>query len=194
MEPPAIWSHFESLKDPRVERTRRQQLIDIVMISVLAVVAGADGWSDIVQFAEDRQDWFKTFLELPAGIPCDDTFRRVFAALDPVKFQAGFLSWAKCLVGSTEGQLVAISRKADYILSLKENQPSLHREVQEFFASAESDGYRDVLLQLPAAAAGCYSRAACGGGWLLLQSCLRRRLLLLAQMAHSARLSCGCPV
>ena len=92
MEPPAIWSHFESLKDPRVERTRRQQLIDIVIISVLAVVAGADGWSDIVQFAEDRQDWFKTFLELPAGIPCDDTFRRVFAALDPVKFQAGFLS------------------------------------------------------------------------------------------------------
>jgi predicted transposase YbfD/YdcC len=221
MEPPAIWSHFENLKDPRVERTRRHQLIDIVIISVLAVVAGADGWSDIVQFAEDRQDWFKTFLELPAGIPCDDTFRRVFAALDPVKFQAGFLSWAKCLVGSTEGQLVAIdgktarhsfaseqdqgalhivsawaaqhqvvlgqlateaksneitaipqllemldlkgatvtidamgcqkkiaekivSGKADYILSLKENQPSLHREAQEFFASAESDGYRDV--------------------------------------------------
>lgn len=103
MEPPAIWSHFEGLKDPRVERTRRHQLMDIVIISVLAVVAGADGWSDIVQFAEDRQDWFSTFLELPAGIPCDDTFRRVFAALDPVKFQAGFLSWAKCLVGSTEG-------------------------------------------------------------------------------------------
>ena len=105
MEPPAIWSHFEGLKDPRVERTRRHQLMDIVIISVLAVVAGADGWSDIVQFAEDRQDWFNTFLELPAGIPCDDTFRRVFAALDPVKFRAGFLSWAKCLVGSTEGQL-----------------------------------------------------------------------------------------
>jgi hypothetical protein len=56
MERPAIWSHFESLKDPRVERTRRHQLVDIVIISVLAVVAGADGWSDIVQFAEDRQD------------------------------------------------------------------------------------------------------------------------------------------
>jgi hypothetical protein len=108
MERPAIWSHFESLKDPRVERTRRHQLMDIVIISVLAVVAGADGWSDIVQFAEDRQDWFKRFLELPAGIPCDDTFRRVFAALDPVEFQACFLSWAKCLVGSTQGQLWAI--------------------------------------------------------------------------------------
>jgi hypothetical protein len=88
MEPPAIGSQFEGLKDPRVERTRRHQLMDIVIISVLAVVAGADGWSDIVQFAEDRQDWFSTFRELPAGIPCDDTFHRVFAALDPVKFQA----------------------------------------------------------------------------------------------------------
>ena len=65
--------------------------MDIVIISVLAVVAGANGRSDIVQFAEDRQDWFKTFLELPARISCDATFRRVFAALDPVKFQAGFL-------------------------------------------------------------------------------------------------------
>jgi len=77
MEVPAIWSHFDGLNDPRVERTRRHQLMDIVIISVLAVVAGADGWSDIVQFAEDRQDWFNNFLELPAGIPCDDTVGQV---------------------------------------------------------------------------------------------------------------------
>jgi len=51
--------------------------MDIVIISVLAAVAGADGWSDIFQFAEDSQDWFKAFLELPAGIPCDDMFRSV---------------------------------------------------------------------------------------------------------------------
>ena len=44
------------------------------------------------KFAEDRQDWFKTFLELPAGILCDDTFRRVFADVDLVKFQTGFSS------------------------------------------------------------------------------------------------------
>jgi predicted transposase YbfD/YdcC len=221
MEAPPIWSHFEALQDPRVERTRRHRLMDIVIISVLSVVAGADGWSDIVQFAEDRLDWFKTFLELPAGIPSDDTFRRVFAALDALQFQACFLSWARCLVGSTDGQLVAIdgktarrsfaseqdqgalhivsawasqhqvvlgqlatetksneitaipqllsmldlkgatvtidamgcqkkiaekiiASKADYILSLKENQPTLHREVQEFFASAESDDYQDI--------------------------------------------------
>ena len=56
MEAPAIGSHFEDLKDPRVERTRRHRLMDIIIISVLAVVAGADGWSDIVQFAEDRSD------------------------------------------------------------------------------------------------------------------------------------------
>ena len=143
MEPPAIWSDFEGLKDPRVERTRRHQLMDIVIISVLAVVAGADGWSDIVQFAEDRQDWFSTFLELPAGIPCDDTFRRVFAALDPVKFQAGFLSWAKCLVGSTEGQLVAIDGKtARHSFASEQDQGALH------IVSAWAAQHQVVLGQL----------------------------------------------
>ena len=57
MQPPAIWTHFESLKDPRIERTRRHKLMDIVVISVLAVVCGADGWSDIVLFAQDREEW-----------------------------------------------------------------------------------------------------------------------------------------
>jgi hypothetical protein len=95
MEPPAIWSHFESLTDPRVKRTRRHELQDIVVISILAVTSNADGWSDIVEFAETKEAWLRTFLALHNWIPCDDTFRRVFAALDPEEFQACFVNWVK---------------------------------------------------------------------------------------------------
>ena len=94
---------FSRLEGSRIERTRRHRLMDIVIISVLAVVAGADGWSDIVQFAEDRQDWFKTFLELPAGIPCDDTFRRVFAALGSGEVSGWFFELGQVPGGKHRG-------------------------------------------------------------------------------------------
>ncbi|GEM_PF-2651983 len=76
--------------------------MDIVIISVLAVVAGVDGWSDIVQFAEDRLDWFKTFLELPAGCIC----RLGCGKVTGVLYELG-----QILVGNADGQLVAIDGK-----------------------------------------------------------------------------------
>ena len=111
MVPLAMWSHFESLKEPRVERTRRHDLMDIVIISLLAVDCYADGWSEIVDYAKTKESWLRTFLKLPKGIPWDDTFRRVFAALDPEQFQGCLLSWARSLVGGTNGKLVAMDGK-----------------------------------------------------------------------------------
>lgn len=111
MPPLSIWTHFESLKDPRVEGTRRHKLMDIVVISVMAVICYADGWDDIVEYAKVREAWLRTFLELPNGIPCADTFRRVFTALDPEAFQACLLNWVRSLVGSTADKLVAIDGK-----------------------------------------------------------------------------------
>jgi hypothetical protein len=61
MAPPAIWSHFESLKDPRVERTRRHELMDIVIVSILAVVCNADGWSEIVDYANTKEARLELF-------------------------------------------------------------------------------------------------------------------------------------
>ena len=107
----SIWIYFASLNDPRVDRTRRQKLRDIVVMSMMAVICNADGWDEIVLFARQRQEWLGTFLELPNGIPCADTFRRVFTALDPEAFQACLLSWVRALVGSTDGKLLAIDGK-----------------------------------------------------------------------------------
>ncbi len=207
-----IHEHFVTLQDPRIERTKRHALMDVVVIAILAVIAGADGWDDIEQFADARSRWLKTFLALRGGVPCADTFRRVFAALDAEEFQRCVLGWMCELADGLSGKLVAIDGKtargsfgdgrgplhlvsawvaenslalaqisvedksneivaiprllalldlrgatvtidamgcqkaiaaaivdrgADYVLALKDNHPTLHAEVAEFFADAE---------------------------------------------------------
>jgi predicted transposase YbfD/YdcC len=102
---------FAALPDPRVERTKRHQLIDIVVMAICAVICGAEGWEDIEMFAEVHQVWFETFLELPNGIPSHDTFRRVFARLEPEEFGGRFLAWVQEVAGVPQGQVVAIDGK-----------------------------------------------------------------------------------
>jgi len=69
------------LKDPRIDRRKRHKLLDIVVISIYAVICGADGWVAVETFGKARQAWFERFLELPNGIPSHDTFGRVFSLL-----------------------------------------------------------------------------------------------------------------
>jgi hypothetical protein len=93
--------HFRDLKDPRVERTRAHQLIDIIAIAILAVMSGASGWEGMEDYGKNKQQWLVQFLELPNGIPSDDTFRRLFERLDPPEFQRGFQSWVSSLAGQS---------------------------------------------------------------------------------------------
>ena len=90
---PAIENHFGDLTDPRIDRTKLHKLLDILVIAICAVIAGADNWEDIEEFGKARLEWFQTFLELANGIPSHDTFNRVFARLEPEQFQASFLRW-----------------------------------------------------------------------------------------------------
>ena len=100
------------LPDPRVERTRKHKLEDILTVTICAVICGADTWTDIAAFGEAKESWFKTFLELPHGIPSHDTFGRVLAALDPDAFERSFHAWVKDLAGTSVGKHVAIDGKA----------------------------------------------------------------------------------
>jgi predicted transposase YbfD/YdcC len=103
--------HFADVPDPRVRARSDHKLLDILAISILAVICGADGWDDIARFGRCKEKWLATVLELPSGIPSADTFRRVLSALDPDAFQRAFIVWMQDLVGSTEGKLVAIDGK-----------------------------------------------------------------------------------
>jgi predicted transposase YbfD/YdcC len=89
----SVLQHFQTLPDPRVERTQHHSLVAIVTIALFAVLAGADGFVGIERYGKAKQSWLETFLDLPHGIPSHDTFGRVMGALDPEALEAGFLAW-----------------------------------------------------------------------------------------------------
>lgn len=102
---------FAGIKDPRVERTKDHLLIDIMYITIAAVICGAESWYDIEAFGKVKYDWLKKFLKLPNGIPTHDTFNRFFAALDPDELAKCFLEWTQSVSRLTEGEVISIDGK-----------------------------------------------------------------------------------
>lgn len=109
--PHSIAVHFADLPDPRSDQGKRHQLSDMLVIAVCAVICAADSWADVVDFGQAKLAWFRTFLDLPHGIPSQDTFERVFARLDPDAFEACFEAWTRALAGTSGGKLVALDGK-----------------------------------------------------------------------------------
>lgn len=103
-------SHFTEIEDPRVERTKRHKLLDIIVIAICGMICGAQGWVEIEEFGKEKEEWLKSILDLPHGIPSHDTFGRVFARLDPVKFEDGFFQWVQSLSETIAG-VIAIDGK-----------------------------------------------------------------------------------
>lgn len=98
-----IVAHFEDLEDPRSPINRRHPLVSVLVISVVAVLAGAEGPTGIHKWAELKRDLLLKILELPNGIPSKDVFRRVLMAVDPVAFQSCFFSWLESISPGTAG-------------------------------------------------------------------------------------------
>jgi predicted transposase YbfD/YdcC len=106
-----IEQHFSEIEDPRVDRTKRHLLIDIITLTLCAVIGGAETWEEIEIYGNCQYKWFKKFLVLPNGIPSHDTFNRVFARLDPEQLQKCFLAWVQSISSLVEGEIVAIDGK-----------------------------------------------------------------------------------
>lgn len=94
-----------------MERTKRHALLDIIILAVCATLGNANGWADIERFGQDKIDFFRTFLELPNGIPSHDTFGRVFALLDPAALMDCIQRWLDALGAAVAGEVVAIDGK-----------------------------------------------------------------------------------
>ena len=107
----ALMRFFEGMEDPRIERSQKHKFIDIVTITIAAVICGCDDWNEIELFGKLKESWFKQFLELPNGIPSHDTFNRFFAALNPQSLQQCFLNWVQSVARITEGRVVSIDGK-----------------------------------------------------------------------------------
>lgn len=102
---------FSDLEDPRVERTKKHLLLDIVGLSLFSVLAGATSWTEMEDFCRLHEEWLKQYFVLPNGIPSHDTFSRLFSALAPDAFQECFLSWMRAVVNLLPEDVVAIDGK-----------------------------------------------------------------------------------
>ncbi len=107
-----LYECFSGLADPRKSRhSSRHNLIDILMMTILAVICGADSWVAVERFGRSKEDWLSGFLELPNGIPSHDTIGDFFSRVDPQQLQSCFLKWVQTLFRVSEGEIIAIDGK-----------------------------------------------------------------------------------
>lgn len=108
----AIMDYFGQLPDPRTKEHKIiHKLHDIVFITIAATISGAEDWYDIEDFGEANQEWLKTFLELPGGLPSHDTYNRIFSLFDPHALQECFINWVQSIARISEGEIVSIDGK-----------------------------------------------------------------------------------
>ena len=102
---------FAKIPDYRSHINRLHNLNDILLIGITAVICGAETWEQIEYYAKSKEKFLRTFLELPHGIPSDDTINRMFSSIDSAKFETCFIEWVNTLSTFIEKQVIAIDGK-----------------------------------------------------------------------------------
>ncbi len=110
-ETQSLFRCFVSLEDPRVGGRCLHSLLDIVVLTICAVICGANNWKGIELFGREKQTWLKRFLSLPNGIPSHLTIGRVFSLINPVQFQECYLNWVKTICNDFSGDHIPIDGK-----------------------------------------------------------------------------------
>lgn len=103
--------HFGFIEDPRLDRQKDHLLLDIIGLTIIGTLSGADNWVAIEEFGKAKQAFLKEWLLLPNGIPSHDTLGRVFSILSSSELEKGFVSWIRSISEVTQGQVVAIDGK-----------------------------------------------------------------------------------
>jgi predicted transposase YbfD/YdcC len=137
-------SHFSVIKDPRMKNHNYlHEFMDIIVITLLAVICGANDFVEVAEFGKRKYEWLKTFLNLPYGIPSHDTFNRVFCLINPQEFEACFLSWVKTIAKKIGGEVISIDGK-----QLRRSQDKRHGHPAITIVSAWANANQLVLGQV----------------------------------------------
>jgi hypothetical protein len=107
-----LLEHFATLEDPRVERNQRHALLDIVLLTVCAIVSGAPGWEAIEEFGHAKLDWLRKFGRFDNGVPSHDCIAGVISRLTPKGFGECFRSWTRAVASTTAGEVIAMDGKS----------------------------------------------------------------------------------
>lgn len=135
---------FKKIPDPRLERNKKHLLIDIVILSVLAVICGAESWDSIEMFGKEKKQFLSKILKLPNGIPSHDTINRVFSLIKPEKFELLFVEWVKSLkINGIDREVVSIDGK-----TMKGSKDSFHQKSPIHIVSAWANDNQLILGQL----------------------------------------------
>ena len=106
-----LLTHLSVIRDPRIDRNKKHDLTEMLLVAVCAAISGAEGWADIVEFAEAKEEWLRRFVRLENGIPVDDTFARVLSRIAPHALQACLVKWTQTLCERGAGEVIAIDGK-----------------------------------------------------------------------------------
>lgn len=119
--------HFNSITDPRIERCKKHELIDILLLAISAVISGAQGWEDIEDFGHLKLDWLKRYGAFNASIPRHDTIARVICRLKSDEIEHAFQSWISSLIETTGADIIAMDGKtARRSFTTKDRKSALH--------------------------------------------------------------------
>ena len=103
---------FGQLNDPRIDRRKLHPMPEILLLTLCAVICGAESWDDIEMFGKSKLVFLRQYLPYEHGIPSDDTVRRFFRAIDTTQFQRLFVEWVRTwLSPEVAGNVVAIDGK-----------------------------------------------------------------------------------
>ena len=122
-----IQEYFETITDKRQEWKTKHNLLEIIIMTLCAVVAECEAWYQVEEYCEEKEEWFKEKLKLKLehGIPSHDTFERVFAMIDPKELESSFALWTKAVHRKTKGEIVSIDGKT-ICASRSEDQKAIH--------------------------------------------------------------------
>lgn len=129
-------SIFSQIDDPRRDLTKLHQLNDILLICIISVICGADSWNEMELYAQEKEGFLRTFLDLPNGIPSHDTLNRVFSAIDSTQFETCFIEWVKSISKLIPKEVIAIDGKTLRGAKSKGNKSPIH--MVSAFASANN--------------------------------------------------------